>query len=268
MGEIVGIPGLLSIIVIVLASIIGYIGIILYENSLYGNVAVDNIESKCNITYRIFSPGPVGYAISAGYRAPGDTIGAYLYVHEPVSYKFNGSFIVEIYGLSSNGISLILSKTFHANELPVSVEWRIPEIFHPRYTILVLAVENNTVLDCIRGDIRVPEQHIQAIMKLDKNTYHIGETVKLEIINLGETPVSLSRPYEIYYWDNGQWVFADELTPDAWTMELIVLGKYHSFTQYISLENAVPGKYKVVKVVHGEGTNAYMRLEVEFTVVP
>ncbi len=261
------------IILLVIASIVGFL--VLVNVSIQADSIFDRnleelvrIDVSCNKTGKVFSPGPVGFAISAGYRAPGEKIGVYLYVHKPGDYLFNGTYIVEIYGFNDDKESIMLSRNISAYDLPVNIQWIIPvEDYHHKYVVLVLAVENNSVIDCIMGYVVVPKQEVKARLVLDKNVYHVGETVEFKIVNLGDTPISFGRPYQVYYLNNSKWVLADELTPDVWTMELIVLEKNRSFTQQIGLENAMPGRYKIVKIVHGEGTNITMRLEAEFTVI-
>ncbi len=252
------------------ASIIGLL-LISYLSLEYRDIRTTSLLEdtiSCNETNRVFSPGPVGFAISTGLRAPGENIGVYLYVHKPAEYVFNGTYVVRIYGLDNDRGSPILSKNISAQDLPANILWKIPsKNYHRKYVVIALAVENNSIVDCIRGIITIPEQEVKAKILLDKNVYRVGETVEFKIVNLGGTPISFGRPYQVYYLDNGKWVIADNLIPDTWTMELIVLEKNGSYAQRISLENAVPGQYKIVKIIHGEGTNITMRLETEFTVI-
>ncbi len=261
------------IVLIAVASITGFLILVhvsIQTDNTFNGSSEKSVETDilCDKTGRIFSPGPVGFAVSAGYRAPGEKIGAYLYLYKPDDYFFNGTYVVRIYGFNDNGGSIVLSRNISAHGLPVNIRWRIPvEGYYHKYVVLVLAVENNSVIDCIKGYVIVPEQEVKAKLVLDKDIYRVGETVEFKIVNLGDTPISFGRPYQVYYLNNSEWVLADKLTPDVWTMELIVLEKNHSFTQQISLENAVPGKYKIVKIVHGEGTNITIRLEAEFTVI-
>ncbi len=242
---------------------------------------IDNIDEKthktfssnesvasCNKTSKVFSPGPVGFAISTGYRAPGEKIGVYLYVYMPSLYRFNGTYIVRLYGIIGDNESLIAYENISASDLPVNILWNIPlHDYYHNYTIIVAAVENNTVVDCIVGYVIVPEQEVKARLLLDKSTYRVGETVSFTIVNMGKTPISFGRPYEVYYWNGSSWILDKNLTPSTWTLELIVLNANQSFIQHISLEKAVPGIYKVVKMVHGEGTNISLTLEAEFIVV-
>lgn len=105
-----------------------------------------------------------------------------------------------------------------------------------------------------------------AEMRLDRRVYRVGDTARLTVVNLGEAPLILGRPYRIYWWNGSAWEFSDRLTPDVWTMEVYILKKGDSFTQELSLEGARPGRYKVVKEALEEGADLRLTLEVEFQV--
>ncbi len=269
------ISALVLIAFIVVAVVVGFLILVYTPIQTYSIFNGSNGSSKdliedylpCNKTGRVFSPGPVGFAISTGYRAPGEKIGVYLYVYKPLMYRFNGTYIVGLYGISGDRKLLIEHENISASGLPVNIQWNIPlQDYYHNYTIIAIAVENNMVVDCIAGYITVPEQEVKARLLLDKSTYQVGETVSFTIVNMGKTPISFGRSYEVYYWNGSSWVLDKNLTPSTWTLELIVLNANQSFTQHISLEKAVPGIYKVVKMVHGEGTNISLTLEAEFIV--
>lgn len=206
----------------------------------------------------------IDYSINAGYVKPGSQIGVTVY---DVKEDFNGEIILCIYKVSSLGETLVYKGEAPAERLPGSLRWTIPPGSEPaKYKLLLLLAINGSIVDYIDTVVIVPEQKVEAKMTTDKTVYKVGETVKLTVTNLGDTPIGVGRPYEVYYWNGSAWVFSDELTPDAWTMELILLEKGESFTQKISLNKAVPGKYKVVKRVFGEGTDITVELEAEFEV--
>ena len=204
------------------------------------------------------------FSISAGYVKPGSQIGVTVY---DVRDDFNGKIILCIYKVSPLGEILVYKSEAAAERLPGSIKWTIPPGSEPaKYRLLLLLAIDGSIVDYMDSVVIVPEQKVEAKMTTDKTVYRVGETIKLTITNLGDTPVGVGRPYEVYYWNGSAWVFSDELTPDIWTLELILLEKGESFTQEISLEKAVPGKYKVVKRVFGEGTDIAVELEVEFEV--
>ncbi len=214
---------------------------------------------------KVFWPGPVGYGVSAGYKAPGDEVGVMLYTYKPWDCNFSGFFIVELYGERSREPLYVANHS--VEELPIEVRWKLPDKGGTRYRLLVKAVEDGVVVDTLESTIVVPPQEVKAILRMERKSYRVGETAYFTITNLGDTPLTFGSPYEVYRWINGTWVFCDELTPDLWTLELHVLPSGGNFTQGISLRGAEPGLYKVVKRVGGEGTRITLTLWDTFVVV-
>ncbi len=84
------------------------------------------------------------------------------------------------------------------------------------------------------------------VMGADKAAYCAGDAVKVTIRNGANSKATFGAPYAIYRWVDGEWRYADDLTPDVWIMVLYVLEPGRSFTQTV-LEDAPPGRYMVVK---------------------
>ena len=225
----------------------------------------EDSEARSSACTEVFPPGPIGYERPPRYMAPGDTVRVTLYVYGSWNCNFSGFFVVELY---EEGNPEPVYMTNHSvKELPLHVEWRLPYKENTRYRLAVKAVQNGVVVDTLRSTIIVPPQEIKVDFRMDKKIYRVGETAYFTITNLGETPLTFGSPYEVYRWVNGTWVFCDELTPDIWTMELHILLSGGNFTQGISLKDAEPGLYKVVKKVSGEGTRMVLTLWDTFIVV-
>ncbi len=214
---------------------------------------------------KVFWPGPVGYGISAGYKAPGDKVGVTLYVYKPWNCSFAGLFVVELY--EEGNPEPLYTAVRSVVELPIDVRWRLPDKGNTRYRLVVRAVEGGRVVDTLESTIVVPPQEVKAVLRMERKSYRVGEVAYFTIINLGDTPITFGSPYAVYKWVNGTWVFCDELTPNLWTMELYLLPGGGNYTQGISLEGAEPGLYKVVKKVGGEGTRITLTLWDTFVVV-
>ncbi len=87
------------------------------------------------------------------------------------------------------------------------------------------------------------------VLRTDKGSYGRGEVVRVELVNLGLAPVYTGRDYRVEYYDGSRWVPSEELTPGFFTLELRVIQPWRSMEWSIPLNEAPPGKYRVVKEV-------------------
>ncbi len=83
-------------------------------------------------------------------------------------------------------------------------------------------------------------------MRVEKAAYCVGDVVRVTIHNGANARATFGAPYAIYRWADGEWRYADDLTPDVWILVLYVLEPGRDFTQTV-LEDAPPGRYMVVK---------------------
>jgi len=186
-------------------------------------------------------------------------------MYKPWNCSFAGFFVIELYEEGSPEPLYMANRS--VEDLPIDVRWSLPDRGNVRYRLLVKAVQDGVVVDTLKSTIIVPPQEVKAVLKMERKSYRAGETARFTITNLGDTPLAFGTPYKVYKWVNGTWVFCDELTPDLWTMQLIILPSGGKFTQGISLKGAEPGLYKVVKEVGGEGTGITLTLWDTFVVV-
>jgi len=129
----------------------------------------------------------------------------------------------------------------------------------------ITRAESVATLDRIVEELPVPD--FEAELKLDQEQYHPGDTVTIIVINTGQTNVQLGYPFEVEFYDDGEWaeVDLDLVWPDV--IELIEPG--HDFQQnFIPEENfqeePEPGRYRVSKEVKCEVSGRTMALREEF----
>ncbi len=87
------------------------------------------------------------------------------------------------------------------------------------------------------------------VLKTDKETYKKVEVVKVKLVNLRSSPIWTGSVYRVEYYNGTDWVVSDELTPDFFTLELRELYPGRSMEWSIPLDEAAPGKYRIVKEV-------------------
>ncbi len=103
--------------------------------------------------------------------------------------------------------------------------------------------------------------------EIDKETYRAGETLRLTIVNYGEKPVVIGKPYTVYRLANGTWILCRELTPsigDRRGLPNTGRSKLHPDHQPGKAE---PELYKVVKSAYGYHDSIGLLLKKVFRVV-
>ena len=220
--------------------------------------------------FKVFPPGPLMVETPYRYKAPGEKVEVYIRQYRAWDCLFNGTIRVEVHAYRGMDKALVHSGNFTLNDLPIHVAWSIPGEGYPeRYKLTVSAIDDGSVVDLFQWVLFVAEPpRLNATLTTDKDAYRAGETLRLIIVNYGEEPILVGRPYTVYRLVNDTWVLCRRLTPSAWTAEAYLVPGGLNFTLTISLEGAEPGVYKIVKKVYGYRDPVGMLLETRFVVEP
>jgi len=210
---------------------------------------------------KIFRSGIVSHSISTGYLQPGTKIGVYVGSIFEEAYE-NISFKIYFVRIWPQPPEIVIEKEFKSS--PFRVGYILPDEEDVMYAILVYAMENNEVVDILPSLVFVPLQKVNVKMLLDKDVYHVGDTLILTLVNEGPTEILFGYPYKLYRWNGTDWV---EVVPPDRVFPLVglILEPGKSWSQKIVLKSLEPGIYKIVKTVEGEGTNIRISLEATFT---
>lgn len=125
--------------------------------------------------------------------------------------------------------------------------------------------EENDVEDTLVSLIYVPMEELNAKLYMDQETFQASDREAiLTLKNYGPTFIDLGTYYTIEKNVHGTWrvVPLDLLFEDIG----IHLRPNAEYEQKIDLEPLTKGHYRVVKDIHGDGTNLSAKLAVEFTI--
>ena len=116
------------------------------------------------------------------------------------------------------------------------------------------------------------------VMVLDRNTYHVGGSLTLTIINRGNRTLLVGSDYELYRLENGSWKKVE--TGLTFTMKGYMIPPGGNWSQRVPLvvrtdgtiEQLPPGRYRIVKTALFENGKYSIRqkeitLSAEFEVI-
>ncbi len=161
------------------------------------------------------------------------------------------SFAVEVYvGDCVERPLRILRRSY--NDVPFIFAWsitRVGEYYltgNTFYWVVVLALRGGRVVDWKSVTISTPRP--RPGLTMDRAVYRVGETATLSMANLGCIEICTDGILTIYYLDGENWIVARWVKVEP-QVEGFCLKPGAMHTWWISLENAKPGVYRVVKTV-------------------
>lgn len=218
-----------------------------------------------------YSP-PVYCRLPSGFKRSGSEVKINLYLYNSSSFKADIKYRVVLYCRDGNCLITVFDKLLNGCKVSILGQYingtriRLPDLHGEKLYVVVEALRDGIVVDYIMSNITLVS-HVDAELYFDKEVYKVGDKLRYTIVNTGIEPIIFGVNYTIYRWNRSTWIVDERLTPKCWIDILYVLYPNSSKTLSISLDNAEPGRYKIVKDVEGEYSGIKCLLEAEFKII-
>lgn len=214
--------------------------------------------------------GSLGYGMTTGTQRAGDMYNVHLISHETDGEELDRHIRIQ---LTKRDQQLQLEEIIHEETIYVDIIHGETEIYTNELpteenAIYLLGMEIldelGEVEDTMARVIYVPKQEINATLETDKQTYQSSEIATLTLTNFGPTLLMLDTYYTIEKEVDGIW----RVVPLDLAFEdiAIILTPPEQYEQKVDLKELTPGKYRIIKNIHADGTDLTASLAAEFLI--
>jgi len=215
---------------------------------------------------------PVYCKLPTGFKRAGSELKIDLYLYNSSSFNPDIRYKVILYLRDGECLITVFERILNGCDVTIPGQYingtvvKLPDLHGVKLYIVLEALRNGVLIDYIMSTITLVA-HVDAELYLDREVYKVGDELRFKMVNTGIEPIIFGVNYTIYRWNGSTWVVDERLTPKCWIDILYVLNPGFSMTLSASLNDAQPGKYKIVKDVEGEYTGIKSLLEAEFGVI-